>query len=163
MNRTTLSRLYFYTKLGITNYLAWWLGIFAYITIIYALILKPYFNATLWVYALIFIGFLIVGFFLGYYMKKLKVYGQEHAINTETNPYINKLIGKKEILSWQMGYLGIQQSIKMTRLWISFFKHHWPAPYNPNESPEELKEIEALLVDQEKLLKEYESMLNEAR
>jgi signal transduction histidine kinase len=90
--RELISRLYFYTKLGWGNYIAWWLGSIAYLTIIYELLLKNFIPASPFTYLAIFMGMMLLSLFLGYYMKELKVYGIEHRINTETNPYNYKLL-----------------------------------------------------------------------
>ncbi len=90
--RELISRLYFYTKLGWGNYIAWWLGAIAYLTIIYELLLKNLLPASYTVYVMLFIGLMLGSLVLGYSMKKLKVYGAEHEINQETNPYSYKLM-----------------------------------------------------------------------
>ncbi|MEM3839087.1 MAG: hypothetical protein QXF01_00705 [Candidatus Micrarchaeaceae archaeon] len=99
--KETIGRAYFYTKLGYGNYMSWWLGAIAYITIIYELILKTIIPPGILTYAFIFFALLLVSFLLGFSMKRLKIYGIEHAINAETNPYIDRPIGKKEILNYE--------------------------------------------------------------
>ncbi|MEM3572484.1 MAG: hypothetical protein QW530_02020 [Candidatus Micrarchaeaceae archaeon] len=94
-------RIYFYTKLGFGNYIAWWLGALAYITIIYELVLKAIIPPGILTYAFIFFALMFGSFLLGFSMKRLRIYSIEHAINTETNPYLDKPIGKKEILSYE--------------------------------------------------------------
>ncbi|MEM4097758.1 MAG: hypothetical protein QXS81_03640 [Candidatus Micrarchaeaceae archaeon] len=99
--KEAIGRIYFYTKLGFGNYIAWWLGAIAYITIIYELVLKVIIPPGILTYALIFFALMLVSFLLGFSMKRLRIYSIEHAINTETNPYLDKPIGKKEILNYE--------------------------------------------------------------
>ena len=112
MRTETIARAYFYAKLGWGNYLAWWLGAIAYITIIYELILKAYIPASPIAYILIFAGIMLLSLFLGYAMSRKGVYGIEHKINTETNPYINILIGRKDILGYQNSISALEREIK---------------------------------------------------
>ncbi|MEM3744659.1 MAG: hypothetical protein QW759_02350 [Candidatus Micrarchaeaceae archaeon] len=109
--KEAIGRIYFYTKLGFTNYVAWWLGAIAYITIIYELVLKAIIQPGILTYTFIFFALMLVSFLLGFSMKKLKIYGIEHAINAETNPYIDKPIGKKEILSYENAIKAYEREI----------------------------------------------------
>ncbi len=107
-----LSRVFFYTKLGWGNYISWELGAIAYITIIYELVLKFILPASYITYLLIFFGLMLLAFFMGMFMSRKGVYGVEHKINTETNPYINIPIGSKEILGYQNGIAALNREIK---------------------------------------------------
>ena len=111
LNEEIISRIYFYTKLGWGNYIAWWLGAIAYITIIYALILKAFLPANPLTYILIFMAIMILSLLMGYTMCRKGVYGIESKINTEANPYIHILIGKKEILGYQNSIAGMEREI----------------------------------------------------
>ena len=106
------SRAFFYTKLGWGNYIAWWLGAIAYITIIYELVLKYILPASYITYLLIFFGLMLLAFLMGLFMSRKGVYGVEHKINTETNPYINIPIGSKEILGYQNGIAALNREIQ---------------------------------------------------
>ena len=106
------SRAFFYTKLGWGNYIAWWLGAIAYITIIYELVLKFILPASYITYLLIFFGLMLLAFLMGLFMSRKGVYGVEHKINTETNPYINIPIGSKEILGYQNGIAALNREIQ---------------------------------------------------
>ena len=106
------SRAFFYTKLGWGNYIAWWLGAIAYITIIYELALKYILPAGYLTYSLIFFGLMLIAFLTGLFMSRKGVYGVEHKINTETNPYINIPIGSKEILGYQNGIAALNREIQ---------------------------------------------------
>ena len=106
------SRAFFYTKLGWGNYIAWWLGAIAYITIIYELVLKFILPSSYITYLLIFFGLMLLAFLMGLFMSRKGVYGVEHKINTETNPYINIPIGSKEILSYQNGIAALNREIQ---------------------------------------------------
>ena len=108
-----IGRAWFYTRLGWGNYIAWWLGVVAYITIIYALALEPLrlLPTGIWTYLLIFVAMMLGSFFLGYFMKEIRIYGIEHKINTETNPYINILIGRKEILGYQNSISALEREM----------------------------------------------------
>ncbi len=112
MNTETLARIYFYAKLGWGNYIAWWLGAIAYITIIYELVLKFILPASPITYLLIFAGLMLLAFLTGLTMSRKGVYGVEHKINTETNPYINIPIGSKEILGYQNGIAALNREIQ---------------------------------------------------
>ncbi|MEM3414789.1 MAG: hypothetical protein QW575_04400 [Thermoproteota archaeon] len=109
--KEAIGRIYFYTKLGFTNYVAWWLGAIAYITIIYALVLKAIIPPGILTYAFIFFALMFVSFLLGFSMKRLRIYSIEHAINTETNPYLNKPIGDKEILNYENTIKALDREI----------------------------------------------------
>ena len=106
------SRAFFYTKLGWGNYIAWWLGAIAYITIIYELVLKFILPSSYITYLLIFFGLMLLAFLMGLFMSRKGVYGVEHKINTETNPYINIPIGSKEILGYQNGIAALNREIQ---------------------------------------------------
>ena len=106
------SRAFFYTKLGWGNYIAWWLGAIAYITIIYELVLKYILPASYITYLLIFFGLMLLAFLTGLFMSRKGIYGVEHKINTETNPYINIPIGSKEILGYQNGIAALNREIQ---------------------------------------------------
>ena len=106
------SRAFFYTKLGWGNYIAWWLGAIAYITIIYELVLKFILPASYITYLLIFFGLMLFAFLTGLFMSRKGIYGVEHKINTETNPYINIPIGSKEILGYQNGIAALNREIQ---------------------------------------------------
>ena len=106
------ARIFFYTRLGWGNYIAWWLGAIAYITIIYSLILVNIFPAGLFVYALIFVAIMVASLVLGYTLKRAQIYGVEHKINTETNPYINIPIGAKEILNYRTQIFQLELQIE---------------------------------------------------
>ena len=106
------SRAFFYTKLGWGNYIAWWLGAIAYITIIYELVLKYILPASYITYLLIFFGLMLLAFLTGLLMSRKGIYGVEHKINTETNPYINIPIGSKEILGYQNGIAALNREIQ---------------------------------------------------
>ena len=106
------SRTFFYTKLGWGNYIAWWLGAIAYITIIYELVLKYILPASYITYLLIFFGLMLLAFLTGLFMSRKGIYGVEHKINTETNPYINIPIGSKEILGYQNGIAALNREIQ---------------------------------------------------
>ncbi|MEM3416348.1 MAG: hypothetical protein QW719_03355 [Candidatus Micrarchaeaceae archaeon] len=109
--KEAIGRIYFYTKLGFGNYIAWWLGALAYITIIYELILKAIIPPGVLTYAFIFFALMLSSFLLGFSMKKLRIYSIEHAINRETDPYIDKPIGKKEILSYENAIKAYEREI----------------------------------------------------
>ncbi|MEM3828161.1 MAG: hypothetical protein QXP36_02960 [Conexivisphaerales archaeon] len=96
-----IGRANFYTRLGYSNYIAWWLAPLAYISVIYALILKAFLPPGVFAYALTFFAFMFASFLLGYAMKKWNIYSIDHAINRETDPYNDKPIGKKEILNYE--------------------------------------------------------------
>ena len=64
------SRTFFYTKLGWGNYIAWWLGAIAYITIIYELVLKYILPASYITYLLIFFGLMLLAFLMGLFMSR---------------------------------------------------------------------------------------------
>ena len=106
------SRAFFYTKLGWGNYIAWWLGAIAYITIIYELVLKYILPASYITYLLIFFGLMLLAFLTGLLMSRKGIYGVEHKINTETNPYINIPIGAKEILNYQSTIASLSREIQ---------------------------------------------------
>ena len=106
------SRVFFYTKLGWGNYIAWWLGAIAYITIIYELVLKFILPASPITYLLIFAGLMLLAFLTGLTMSRKGVYGVEHKINTETNPYINIPIGAKEILNYKSTIAALNREIQ---------------------------------------------------
>ncbi len=110
--KTDIARVYFYTKLGWGNYVAWWLGAIAYLTIIYEFALKDFLPPSIPLYAGLFIAVIVFSFITGYSMKKLKIYGQEHAINTETNPYINIPIGDKEIVNYKTSIESLKVAIE---------------------------------------------------
>ncbi|MCL5008663.1 MAG: hypothetical protein M1156_02110 [Candidatus Marsarchaeota archaeon] len=102
LDRVLFARIFFYTRLGWGSYIAWWLGAIAYVTIIYELVLVKFIPDTLTVTVAILLGLMFLSGILGYTMKKLRIFGEEHAINAETNPYINKPIGFKEIANYEM-------------------------------------------------------------
>ena len=106
------SRAFFYTKLGWGNYIAWWLGAIAYITIIYELVLRYILPASYITYLLIFFGLMLLAFLTGLFMSRKGIYGVEHKINTETNPYINIPIGSKEILGYQNGIAALNREVQ---------------------------------------------------
>ena len=116
------SRAFFYTKLGWGNYIAWWLGAIAYITIIYELVLKFILPASYITYILIFFGLMSFAFITGLFMSRKGVYGVEHKINTETNPYINIPIGSKEILNYQSTIAAINREIQNYQVQIQICK-----------------------------------------
>ena len=91
------SRAFFYTRLGYGSYLNWWIGAIAYITIIYELVLKQVLPPSIITYLLIFIGLMLVSFLTGLLAARKGIYGVEHKINTETNPYINIPIACKRM------------------------------------------------------------------
>ncbi len=117
-----IARAYFYTKLGWGNYIAWWLGAVAYVTIIYELALKIILPASPLTYGLVFVGLLFLSFILGYTMKGKGIYGVEQKINTETNPYINIPIGAKEILNYEAQVFQLGFQIEATKLQIEISK-----------------------------------------
>ena len=106
------SRTFFYTKLGWTNYIAWETGAVAYITIIYIYALSKVLPPGIITYILIFISLMVVSFLTGLFMSRKGIYGVEHKINTETNPYINIPIGSKEILGYQNGIAALNREIQ---------------------------------------------------
>ena len=123
MTTETLARAYFYTKLGWGNYLAWWLGAIAYITIIYELVLKALLPASPITYILIFIAIMLLSLLLGYAMRHKGIYGIEHKINTETNPYINVPIGGKDILGYQNGISALEREINNYDVQMAICSH----------------------------------------
>ncbi len=153
MNIDKISRVYFYTKLGWGNYISWWLGAIAYITIIYELVLHNLFPYPTIAYPLIFISLMVLSFFFGYLASKKNIYGAEHAINAETNPYKDKILGKKELLGWKMNYQSLIQNINSTKLWLNW----WSQEKEIKE--DKLRPIRKALAEQERLLKEFEKMI----
>jgi hypothetical protein len=121
--RELLARAYFYTKLGWSNYIAWWLGAVAYLTIIYQLILVRVFPSTVLAYFLIFLTIIVLSFVLGFTMTKKKVYGVEAQINTEANPYINRIIGKKERVNYELSLKALELAIASSRANVQFLKN----------------------------------------
>ncbi len=111
-NRVFFARVFFYTRLGWGSYIAWWLGAIAYVTIIYELLLVKIIPDTPVITGIILVGLLMASGILGYAMKELKIFGEEHAINAETNPYINKPIGFKEIANYEMRLQGLDVQIQ---------------------------------------------------
>ena len=107
-----LSRAFFYTRLGYGAYWSWWVGAVAYITIIYELALKQILPPSIITYILIFIGLMLTSFLTGFIAARKGIYGVEHKINTETNPYINIPIGAKEILSYQSAIAAFNREIQ---------------------------------------------------
>ena len=110
--KETISRAFFYTRLGYGSYLNWWVGAIAYITIIYELILKSLVPPGVLTYLAIFLGLMLVSFLTGLFAARKGIYGIEHKINTETNPYINIPIGQKEILSYQSTIAALNREIQ---------------------------------------------------
>ena len=106
-----IARLYFYTKLGWGNYIAWWLGAIAYLTIIYELALKQLIPASPFAYAMIFIGIMLASLLLGYIMRHKGVYGIESKINAESSPYKDIPLGQKEILGYQNSIAAIEREV----------------------------------------------------
>lgn len=106
------SRAFFYTRLGYGSYLNWWIGAIAYITIIYELVLKQVLPPSIITYLLIFIGLMSISFLTGLFAARKGVYGVEHKINTETNPYINIPIGAKEILNYKSTIAALNREIQ---------------------------------------------------
>lgn len=107
-----LARAFFFTRLGYGAYINWWVGAIAYITIIYELVLKQVLPPSIITYLLIFIGLMLVSFLTGLIAARKGIYGVEHKINTETNPYINIPIGSKEILNYQSQIAALKREIQ---------------------------------------------------
>ena len=63
-------------------------------------------------FVLIFIGLMLVSFLTGLFAARKGIYGVEHKINTETNPYINIPIGSKEILGYRNGIAALNREIQ---------------------------------------------------
>lgn len=110
--KETISRAFFYTRLGYGSYLNWWVGAIAYITIIYELILKSLVPPGVLTYLAIFLGLMLVSFLTGLFAARKGIYGIEHKINTETNPYINIPIGAKEILNYKSTIAALNREIQ---------------------------------------------------
>jgi len=155
INKENIGRAYFYTKLGWGNYIAWWLGAIAYITIIYELILRHWVPFPYFAYPIIFILLMACAFTLGYLAARKKIYGVEHQINAETNPYKDRLLGQKEILSWEINYYGLIQGINLNKLWLKWWKKQ-------GATQEQIEEIREALENQEKLLTDLKKMINRA-
>ncbi len=134
--KTNIARVYFYTKLGWGNYVTWWLGAIAYLTIIYEFILKDFMPPSIPLYAGLFFAVMVFSFVMGYEMTKLKIYSQEHAINTESNPYINIPIGEKEIVNYKTSIASLKAAIE-------FY----------NKQGIDTAELKELMHEQEELLK----------
>ena len=107
-----LARAFFFTRLGYGAYINWWVGAIAYITIIYELVLKQVLPPSIITYLLIFIGLMLVSFLTGLIAARKGIYGVEHKINTETNPYINIPIGAKEILNYKSTIAALNREIQ---------------------------------------------------
>ena len=116
------SRAFFYTRLGYGSYLNWWIGAIAYITIIYELVLKQVLPPGIITYVLIFAGLMSISFLTGLLAARKGIYGVEHKINTETNPYIHIPIGSKEILGYQNGIAGLEREIRNYHVQIEMCK-----------------------------------------
>jgi len=148
------AKAFFYTKLGWGNYISWWLSAIAYVTIIYELALKFVIPAGPIVYALIFLGIMALSSALGYFMAwRAKVYGVEHKINTETNPYIHIPVGDKEILNYQNQIMQFDVQIESLKKQIEMC----------NALGIDAKELEAYLPKLEEYKKRYVEMLNRAK
>ena len=148
------AKAFFYTKLGWGNYIAWWLGAIAYVTIIYELALKFVLPASTLIYALIFLDIMALSLALGYLMAwRAKIYGVEHKINTETNPYIHIPIGDKEILAYQNQIMQFDVQIESLKKQIEMC----------NVLGIDAKELEAYLPKLEEYKKRYVEILNRAR
>jgi len=147
------AKAFFYTKLGWGNYIAWWLGAIAYVTIIYELALKHVLPASPIIYALIFLGIMALSLALGYFMAwRAKVYGVEHKINTETNPYIHIPVGDKEILAYQNQIMQFDVQIESVKKQIEMCY----------ALGIDAKELEAYLPKLEEYKKRYVEILNRA-
>jgi len=148
------AKAFFYIKLGWGNYIAWWLGAIAYVTIIYELALKFVLPASPIVYALIFLGIMALSLALGYLMAwRAKVYGIEHKINTETNPYIHIPVGDKEILAYQNQIMQFDVQIESLKKQIEMC----------NVLGIDAKELKAYLPKLEEYKKRYIEILNRAK
>jgi len=148
------AKAFFYTKLGWGNYIAWWLGAIAYVTIIYELALKFVLPASTLIYALIFLDIMALSLALGYLMAwRAKIYGVEHKINTETNPYIHIPVGDKEILAYQNQIMQFDVQIESLKKQIEMC----------NVLGIDAKELEAYLPKLEEYKKRYVEILNRAR
>ena len=148
------AKAFFYTKLGWGNYISWWLGAIAYVTIIYELALKLILPASPIVYVLIFLGIMALSLVLGYLMAwRAKVYGVEHKINTETNPYIHIPVGDKEILAYQNQIMQFDVQIESLKKQIEMCY----------ALGIDAKELEAYLPKLEEYKKRYVEMLNRAQ
>ncbi len=157
MKLNKIARIYFYTKLGWGNYISWWLGAIAYITIIYELVLKNLFPYPAEAYPIIFIGLMLIAFVFGLTASRRGFYGAEHEINAETNPYKDKILGKKELLGWEMNYQAVTAGINMTKLWLNW----WSTEKGITEN--KLAPIKNALAEQEKLLIIFKEMINKSK
>lgn len=107
-----ISTLYFYGKLGWGNYISLILGASAYLTIIYTYIIAK-FIPTPDIYLFIGIACFIavISIICGYLARKSGFWGKEHWMSTISNPALDKPTGKKDILAYDAGIVGLEVSI----------------------------------------------------
>jgi len=69
----------------------------------------------------------------------------------------DKILGKKELLGWEMNYQAVTAGINMTKLWLNW----WSTEKGITEN--KLAPIKNALAEQEKLLIIFKEMINKSK
>lgn len=115
------SRFWYITQIGYGQ-IGWLVALLGWTSII-GYVLARYIPSYL-IYFVVPLSVALISFIIGYLAIKHKVYEQLNAINTETNPYLHKLIGKVSITSWEIMHQNNMLAKQNMELWDKIYPGH---------------------------------------
>lgn len=116
-----LSRLWYMTQIGYGQ-IGWLVALLGWTSIV-GYVLVRYIPSYL-IYLVVPSSVALASFIVGYLVIKHKIYDQLNAINTETNPYLHRLIGKVSITSWMIMQQSNMLAKQNMEIWERIYPKH---------------------------------------
>ena len=117
-----MGRLWQYFVQGLGGYVGILLSLVSSLTIIYNFVIIKFIHPSLVLFFSLLIGFSIIALGLGWLARKTGFwYGSVEAAS-EINPYLDKILGKKDQLGWEQNLINTDLNIEGMKLTIAFYK-----------------------------------------
>lgn len=115
-------RLWQYAVQGFAGYVGMILSLLSSLLIIYNFLVAKYIPTSPILFILLAIGLSLFSLWLGYAAKKYGFWDASNELAVEVNPYLSKILGKKDQLGWEQNLINTNLSIESMKVQITFYK-----------------------------------------
>ncbi len=116
-----LGRLFQLFNQGLSGYLGVAISLISSLLIIYNYIIAKYFPTSIFLFLFLFVVVSVCSLVIGWIAKKSGFWAGSNEIGAEINPWLSRILGQKELISYKLSLIGTELNIEDTRLKIRFY------------------------------------------
>ena len=146
-----LGRTFQYFNQGLSGYLGIALSLVSSMLIIYNYVIAKYLPTSPLLFIILTVVVCVCSLVIGWIAKKSGFWAGSNELGAEINPWLSRILGKKEVVSYKLTLISVNLTIEDTKLKIRFYTDNG---YNTRLLEEELarmtdykKNIEELIAN----------------